>query len=556
MRDRFHSDPMVGSSELLLQERVPRAVELVAPHVEEVENVRSVRELPPPVTRSYATAETPVPATHFLSNGRYSVMVTNGGGGYSRCNDIAVNRYREDLTRDCWGTFFYVRDTDTGAVFSAPYNPRPAEPDDYHVVFAPDKAEFRRTDGDLDTHVEIAVSPEDDVEVRRLTITNHGRADRHLDVTSYFEVALAAQGADQAHKSFSNLFVETQWLPETGAVLFTRRPRRSDEPRLWGLHSLACEEAACDTSFETDRAAFLGRLRGADNPVALEKPGALGGSLGPVLDPCCSLRRSVTIPGGESVRLVYSTGIAERPRERAAPHREVLRRPQRPARHRPRVDGRAARAARPRHQPAGGGHARAAGFSAGAHRPVLAAQDQDARRERPADVGAVVDRHLGRPAHPAGARRGPRARAAGPPGAAGAPVLAAQGARGRPRRPQHAPHRLRRRPRRPAAAARPHRSRAAAARQARRRLPSPSRPDASRRAEPAALGRARDARRRRGHRSSCSSTAEASARSPPDRAGRSRAGARESYPPVRVRAPAAELRQRHRRLRRRRPATT
>ena len=166
--------PMVGSSELLLQERVPRAVELVSPHVEEVENIRSVRELPPPVTRSYATAETPVPATHFLSNGRYSVMVTNGGGGYSRCNDVAITRYREDLTRDCWGTFFYVRDTESGAVFSAPYNPHPFRPDDYHVVFAPDKAEFRRTDGDLETHVEIAVSPEDDVEVRRLTLSNRG----------------------------------------------------------------------------------------------------------------------------------------------------------------------------------------------------------------------------------------------------------------------------------------------------------------------------------------------------------------------------------------------
>ena len=147
--------------------------------------------------------------------------------------------------------------------------------------------------------------------MRRLTITNHGRQQRDLDITSYFEIALAAQGADQAHKSFSNLFVETEWLPETEAVLFTRRPRRSDEPRLWGLHVVACDEPECETSFETDRAEFLGRLRGADDPIALEKPGALGGSLGPVLDPCCALRRTVKVPAGESVRLVYSTGIAD-----------------------------------------------------------------------------------------------------------------------------------------------------------------------------------------------------------------------------------------------------
>ena len=311
MRERFHADPTVGSAELLLQERIPRQVQLVTPHAEEVEHLHSVRELPPPVTRAYATAETAVPATLFLSNGRYSVMVTNGGGGYSRWNGLAVNRYREDVTRDCWGSFFYVRDVDSGDVFSAPHNPHPKRPDDFHVVLAPDKAEFRRTDGDLETHVEIAVSPEDDVEVRRITLTNHGRAPRRLEVTSYFEIALTDQSADQAHKSFSNLFVETEWLPDTNAAIFTRRPRSSDEPRFWGLHLVACEGMPCPVSYETDRSAFVGRLRGVDDPVALESSSELGCSHGPVLDPCCALRRAIDVPPGESVRLVFATGVAD-----------------------------------------------------------------------------------------------------------------------------------------------------------------------------------------------------------------------------------------------------
>ncbi len=311
MSDRFHADPMVGSTELLLQERLPRHVQLVSPHVEEVENLRSVRELPPPMTRSYNTAETPVPSTHFLSNGRYSVMVTNGGGGYSRWNGLAVNRYREDVTRDCWGTFFYVRDTESGDVFSAPHNPYPAKPDQYNVIFAPDKAEYRRRDRDLETHVEVSVSPEDDVEIRRLTITNHGRTPRNLEITSYFEIALTAQASDQAHKSFSNLFVETESLSDTNAILFSRRPRSSAEERVWGLHVVACEAEHCTMSYETDRAAFLGRLRGVDNPVAIESDGPLGKATGSVLDPCCSLRSGILVPPGESTRLVFSTGVAE-----------------------------------------------------------------------------------------------------------------------------------------------------------------------------------------------------------------------------------------------------
>lgn len=311
MQRRFHSDPMVASAELLLQERVPRHVQLVSPHVQEVTEVRSVRELPQPIMRSYPTADTPVPSTHFLSNGRYSVMVTNGGGGYSRWNGMAVTRYREDLTRDCWGTFFYLRDTDSGETFSAPHNPMPGTPDEYNVTFSPDKAEYRRVDGTVETRIEVAVSPEDDVEVRRIALTNRGRSERHFDVTSYFEIALTSQPADQAHKAFSNLFVETEAVERTDAVLFSRRPRKDGDERFWGLHLVACEQEPCGWSYETDRAAFLGRLRGVADPVAVARGGALGGSEGAVLDPCCALQRSVTLPPGETVRLVFATGVAE-----------------------------------------------------------------------------------------------------------------------------------------------------------------------------------------------------------------------------------------------------
>ncbi len=311
MRHRFRADPLVVSAELLLQERVPRHVQLTSPHVEEVRFVRSLRELPPPVARSYPTADTPVPSTHFLSNGRYSVMVTNGGGGYSRFENVAITRYREDVTRDCWGTFFYIRDTESGHVFSATHQPCPTPADNYFVTFAPDKAEYRRTDGNLETRVEVAVSPEDDVEVRRLTITNHGREGRTLEVTSYLEIAFTSQASDQAHKSFSNLFVETEVLDDLNALLFTRRPRSSSEARLWGLHALACENELCEWSFETDRASFLGRLRGVADPLAVSRGGELGRGVGAVLDPSCSLRRTVKVGPGESARLVFTTGAAE-----------------------------------------------------------------------------------------------------------------------------------------------------------------------------------------------------------------------------------------------------
>ena len=312
MQDRFHADPLVASAELLLQERVPRRVQITEPRAEEVEFVRSVREVPPPITRAYPVTSTPVPATHFLSNGSYSVMVTNAGGGYSRWRDRTVTRYREDITRDCWGTFLYLKDVESGRVWSATFQPTLAEPDDYHVTFSADKAEFRRTDGPIETHTEIIVSPEDDVEVRRLTITNHGSAPLNLEVTSYLEVTLAPRGADRAHMAYSNLFVETEALDEHSALLFSRRPRSSEEPRQWGIHLLACDSLdACSWSYETDRSAFLGRLNTPANADAITGDGRLTGTTGAVLDPICSIRQPLVIPPGESARLAFVTGAAD-----------------------------------------------------------------------------------------------------------------------------------------------------------------------------------------------------------------------------------------------------
>ena len=312
MQDRFHADPIVGSAELLLQERVPRRIQLAQPRVEEVEFVRSVRETPPPVTRAYPLADTRVPATHFLSNGNYSVMVTNGGGGYSRWKDRTVTRYREDITRDCWGTFFYLKDVESGRVWSATFQPSLAAPDDYHVTFSADKADYRRLDGDVETHTEVIVSPEDDLEVRRLSITNHGHEPLALEVTSYLEVTLAALGADHAHKAYSNLFVETEAVEELRTLLFTRRPRSAHEWRHWGFHMLACEErGTCAWSYETDRAAFLGRLRTPQNAHAVREDGRLTGTVGAVLDPICSIRQPIVVPPGETVRLAYITGVTD-----------------------------------------------------------------------------------------------------------------------------------------------------------------------------------------------------------------------------------------------------
>jgi cyclic beta-1,2-glucan synthetase len=308
MMNRFHAEPIVQATELILQERTPRDVLVARPRAEEVSAVAQVRDVLPPVVRRFTTPYDTTPRTQLLSNGRYAVMLTAAGSGYSRWRNIAVSRWREDLTRDCWGTYTYLRDELTGNVWSAGHQPAGVEPDSYEVKFFEDHAEFLRRDRSMSTLLEVVVSSEDDAEVRRVSITNMGARARNVQITSFAEISLTSQQTDVAHPAFANLFVETEFVPEVGAILATRRKRSEDEPPVWVAHLLSSEgETVGDLQYETDRARFLGRGHDASNPASIIDGRPLSGTVGSVLDPVMSLRRVVHIPPGTSARVAFTT---------------------------------------------------------------------------------------------------------------------------------------------------------------------------------------------------------------------------------------------------------
>src|SRR6201996_6740356 len=144
--------------------------------------------------RVFDTPNSHVPEVHFLSNGRYHMAISNAGGGYSRWRDLAVTRWREDGTRDCWGTFIYLRDVPTGEFCSVTYQPALGATERYEAIFAGASAEYGQRRGDLEIRMEVCLSREDDVELRRVTLTNHSKTERTIELTSYAEVVLAAPG--------------------------------------------------------------------------------------------------------------------------------------------------------------------------------------------------------------------------------------------------------------------------------------------------------------------------------------------------------------------------
>ncbi len=309
MQKRFSNEAQFRAVMLLLQERIPHATEFYSPsvHVSDISTTSQEVQM-----RVIKTPNTPVPEVQLLSNGRFHSMISNSGSGYSRWKDIAVTRWREDPTCDDFGTYCFIRDLDNDSVWSAAYQPSLSVSETYEVVFSQGRAEFRRQEQNLETHTEIVVSSEDDVEMRRIHISNRSRKKRYLEVTSYAEVVLSTPGADAAHPAFSNLFVQTEILPQRDAILCTRRPRSTGDSQPWMFHLMKVDNAEIkDISYETDRSVFTGRTRSIHEPDALRKMQRLTGTQGAVLDPIVSIRYRFVIDAHDSVTINMVLGMAE-----------------------------------------------------------------------------------------------------------------------------------------------------------------------------------------------------------------------------------------------------
>jgi cyclic beta-1,2-glucan synthetase len=309
LRQRFHAEPLVQAVDLLLQERVPRDVNAAPPRAEEVLTAASDTMLLPTIRRFDTPATTP-PTAHLLSNGRYGVMLTPKGAGYSQWRDMAVTRWRADASRDPLGGFVFARDTGSGALWSAGVQPVPDAPGQHTASFSEHQASFCHRMGTLTTTTEIVVSAEDDAEARRVTLTNTGRHKREIDLTSYAELVLAPLAQDIAHPAFSKMFVVTDHLPELCVLIATRRRRAPDEPMIWAAHMAVVEGVeTAPPQIETDRARFIGRGRDIGSAAMADAP--LSGTTGTVLDPIFAIRRRILVPPGGMARVTFWTLVAE-----------------------------------------------------------------------------------------------------------------------------------------------------------------------------------------------------------------------------------------------------
>jgi len=312
MQRRFLACPLLKAADLLLQERVPKTAPSVFVEDLTLEESRTPSGEGESVMRVFTHPTSPAPEVHLLSNGRYHVVISSAGGGYSQWRKLAVTRWREDATRDCWGTFVYLRDVGTGEFWSTAYQPTLRMTKGYEAIFTQARAEFRHRNAGFEVHTEISVSTEDDVELRRIKITNRSPIAREIELTSYAEVVLALPAADATHPAFSNLFVQTEFARSSSALLCTRRARSQEEKPPWLLHLMKVQgDNQQEISCETDRAKFIGRGGSLASPAAMQTVSPLSNTVGSVLDPIVALRRTVRLQPLETAVIDLVLGATE-----------------------------------------------------------------------------------------------------------------------------------------------------------------------------------------------------------------------------------------------------
>jgi len=310
LQERFHRIPEVKAAELLLQEKVPKTI--IYNRNQKYEETEVEIQKQKIVARRFSNALTDNPETHILSNGEYSLMITNSGGGYSKKGETMIYRWKEDVTCDLYGLFFYVKNINSGEYWSSTYEPSKVKGDKYEVIFSQDKAQFERKDGNITTRTEITVSQEDNAEIRKITLMNHGEYSRIVEITSFLEVTLTKMDADLVHPAFSNLFIKTEYLEKPECILATRKPRASNDKQNWLVHTLAVEgETIGKVRYETSRANFVGRCRNLEKPEAMDDEVPLKNTVGAVIDPILSLRVRLKIEKGKSCVVYFTTGISD-----------------------------------------------------------------------------------------------------------------------------------------------------------------------------------------------------------------------------------------------------
>ncbi len=308
LRERFHAEMMIKASEVLLEEKRQTYLISIARQGYTIKIGKSLFKDDSYSNRYVNRPDVNPPVVNYLSNGKYSLMITSDGDGFSQYEDRMLYRWRSDTFADT-GNYIYIKDMKQGKFWSTAYHPTRTEPDNYEVVFCPHQTEFKRRDGDISSHMIVSVDADYNLEIRKVTLTNHGDVEKQLEVTSYLEVVDDTHLAELSHPAFNKLFFESEYLEEQEIFLAKRR-RKKEEDNPYLMHMVRTGAKLCKkVEYENDRKRFIGRNNTLENPDSVVNSIAFFNNAGFCNDPIMSLRAQFCVEPGETACISFITGV-------------------------------------------------------------------------------------------------------------------------------------------------------------------------------------------------------------------------------------------------------
>lgn len=296
LEKRFNKNPRIEAVNILLQERMPLKMIITKDQKKKVEKLKN-NNLIGYAEREIKSFDIAHKKVNIISNENYKIFIDNFGNGYSEYKNKFITEYKSTIMGK-QGIFFYLK-----------LNKRLIKMEENcKVIFAPDKAVFFKTDGNLKLETKITVDPNNSVEVRKLKIENIGNTEEVCDLFCELIPLLTDKMQQYAHPSFNKMFLSYEKIDDSFIITRKERNLRDKLHLAVGLYTESAQ--IVEKSFEIDREKFFGR-ENLGIPNAITQNRELSNYISGTVDSCLGMKNTFKLKQGEVVEFALVLSVHE-----------------------------------------------------------------------------------------------------------------------------------------------------------------------------------------------------------------------------------------------------
>ena len=313
LQKSFLKNPEIGAIQVLLQENIPE--KRMVTKEEKLKPVKiKYHNYDNQAQRIYTKFNPRMVNINVLANENYTIVMDQRGRGYSKYKQYLINRFHE-TSEETQGIFFFIKNVKNKRIWSTNEMPYLAKSDKYEVVFKEDSNKIKRLDGSIETVTKVGISPEKNVEIRRIELKNNAIEEETLEITAQLEPALATKEADLSHPAFQNLFLTFEYNKEDGIFVIKRKDRENNSKGLYlAVAFYTQKQTIGELEYEIDKEKYQGRGN-LTLPQMVEHSRPFSQKIVSVVDPILALKRTILLKPQEEATFSLLLSVSEEKEE-------------------------------------------------------------------------------------------------------------------------------------------------------------------------------------------------------------------------------------------------